>query len=425
MNEQHIMEPGNVNWLESGGDYYSRLADAHQTPFYLYDIAAMRQRVEAVRSASAGLADVYYAVKANPNLALLEALHGCVDGLDISSGGELQQSLAAGYDAACLSFAGPAKTMDELEQSVAAGVGHISIESVRELDDCIAAARKLGKPAEIVLRVNPEFLNRAFGLKMGGRAVQFGVDEECLGEVLPKIAAASDALRFHGIHIYAGSQCFEAAAVVDGVKNTLRIAQQIERDSALVCRVINLGGGFGISHTEVDKALLLGELGPLLTPVLRDFRASAAGERTIVFELGRYLSADAGLYVTRIVSAKASRGKQFFTADGGLHHHLAAAGTFGAAFRSNFLLANLTRPDAGPIKCSIAGPSCNPTDLLASNAMIAEPRAGDLIGVLRSGSYGLTASPIQFLGRRTPVELIKDGGDVRVARQARGILDLN
>lgn len=213
--------------------------------------------------------------------------------------------------------------------------------------------------------------------------------------------------------------------MVEGVRNTLRIAQQIEARSSLLCRVINLGGGFGISHTEVNKELSLSALGVELTPVLHEFHAASDIQRHLVFELGRYLVADAGLYVTRVVSAKHSRGKQFFTADGGLHHHLAAAGTFGAAFRSNFLLANLTRPNAEPIKCSIAGPSCNPTDLLASNAMIAEPEIGDLIGVLRSGSYGLTASPIQFLGRRTPVELIQSGGEVSVARPARGILDLN
>ncbi|MFK8016063.1 MAG: alanine racemase [Gammaproteobacteria bacterium] len=418
-------QPGHVNWPSLGAAEYERLAQAHATPYYLYDVAAIRRRIEAVRGAFAGAAHVYYAVKANPNLELLRALHDTADGLDISSGGELEQALAAGYEAEHLSFAGPAKTVEELRASVTAGVGNISVESVRELNDCIRIANELGKPADIVLRVNPEFLNRAFGLKMGGRAVQFGVDEETLGDVLPLIEAAGEHLRFHGIHIYAGSQCFDADAVVDGVENSLRIAREIESTSSLVCRVINLGGGFGISHTEADKELDIVELGEKLTPILQAFHASGDTERHIVFELGRYLTADAGLYVTRVISEKASRGKQFYTADGGLHHHLAAAGTFGAAFRANFMLENLSHPTGEPIKCSIAGSSCNPTDLLASNAQIAQPHVGDLVGVLRSGSYGLTASPIQFLGHRTPVELIKDGDRVYVARVARGILDLN
>ena len=115
--------------------------------------------------------------------------------------------------------------------------------------------------------------------------------------------------------------------------------------------------------------------------------------------MGRYLAAPAGIYVTRVIGTKVSRGKQFFMVDGGLHHHLSAAGTFGTALRSNFIVGNLTRPDAELIRCNIAGPSCNPTDLIGVNIELPQPKIGDLIGVFNSGAYGFTSSPLYLFGR--------------------------
>ena len=137
------------------------------------------------------------------------------------------------------------------------------------------------------------------------------------------------------------------------------------------------------------------------------------------------LTADTGIYVTRVVAGKLSRGKTFVACDGGLNHHLAAAGTFGAALRGNFPLRNLTSPTAAPVACNVAGPSCNPTDLLGIDVRIAEPREGDLLGVLMSGSYGLTASPLLFLGRPTPVELVRCDGEIVVGRRSHPMTDFN
>lgn len=106
--------------------------------------------------------------------------------------------------------------------------------------------------------------------------------------------------------------------------------------------------------------------------------------------------------INAVISSKESRGKAFFMVDGDLHHNLAAAGSFGAAFRANFLQRNLSRPEAAVIKCSIAGPSCNPTDLLGIDVELPKPKVGDLIGVLKSGSYGFTASPYFSSGGRLP-----------------------
>ncbi len=401
------------------------LARKHETPLYLYDADTVAERVQGVRNAFEGLACVYFAVKANPNLELLRSLRNSVDGLDISSGGELEQAVLAGHAASSLSFAGPAKSAEELAAAVRQGVGCISVESRREIDGCIEAAKQCNRRANVVVRVNPRFLNRAFGMKMGGRAAQFGIDEEELGDALEVVASAREWLDFRGLHVYAGSQCFDVEGAAEGIRDTLRIAMQAERDSGLRCGLVNLGGGFGVSHNEAGRAIQLADLGRELVPTLREFIGDGPNRRTVLFELGRYLVADAGLYVTRVIGSKRSRGKLYFMLDGGLHHHLAAAGTFGTALRGNFVLENLTRPDAPPVRCQLAGPSCNPTDLLGVDVDLPHPEPGDLIGVLKSGSYGLTASPVLFLGRRTPVELVIQAGRVTVGRRSMSVVDFN
>ena len=160
------------------------LADRYGTPYFLYDVDEIVRRIELVRESLAGLVEVYYAVKANPNLELLRRLRTVADGLDISSGGELEQASLAGFDMAKISFAGPAKTASELTASIQNGVGCISIESLRELMECVRISRQLGRKANIVVRINPQQVNRSFGMKMGGKAAQFGVDEEDLGSIV-------------------------------------------------------------------------------------------------------------------------------------------------------------------------------------------------------------------------------------------------
>jgi diaminopimelate decarboxylase len=412
------------HWLDMAPADWEGLAQAHGTPFYLYDADVVSQRIRAVRESLQRHVHVYYAVKANPNLMLMRAVQPVADGADISSAGELVQAQLAGFDPACISFAGPAKTDAELEVAIRAGVGCISVESLREIDACARIAGRSGHRASILLRVNPALANRAYGLKMGGRPVQFGIDEEALPEAEARILAQRAQLDFRGVHAYVGSQCFEASGVVDATRNALRIAREIELRSGLRCAKINMGGGFGVSHGEEARELDLETLARDLVPLLAAHR-STAPQCDLIFELGRFLTAQAGIYVTRVISIKSSRGKAFVACDGGLHHHLAAAGTFGAAMRSNFALRNLTRPQASVAGCDIAGPSCNPTDLLGVNAQLPQPLEGDLLGVLMSGSYGLTASPLLFLGRQTPVELVRAGGEVAVGRRSHSMTDFN
>jgi diaminopimelate decarboxylase len=153
--------------------------------------------------------------------------------------------------------------------------------------------------------------------------------------------------------------------------------------------------------------------GKLLDDYREDSRLS--GSR-FIFELGRYLVAKAGIYVTRVVEVKSSRGKTFAVTDGGMNHHLTATGNMGQVFRKPYPLLNLSRVEEETESVGVAGPCCTPLDLFGTDIPLAEPRPGDLIGVFYSGAYGYSASNLGFLSHPSPAEVLTYGGEAHLLR---------
>ena len=135
-----------------------------------------------------------------------------------------------------------------------------------------------------------------------------------------------------------------------------------------------------------------------------------------MFELGRYLVADAGVYVTRVVDVKDTRGTTFVVTDGGMNHHLTATGNMGQVFRKPFPLANLSRLGGPDASVTVAGPLCTPLDVFGTKIELGEPRVGDLVGVFYSGAYGYSASNLGFLSHATPAEVLLHEGSLHVLR---------
>jgi len=408
------------------GDFsFEEIAEKYGTPFYLYDLNTIKKKIGDFREAFGNDIELFYAIKANPNLEILKAIREDLDGLDISSIGEMEQSLLAGYDAGQLSFAGPGKTRVELEEAIKQGVGIISAESIRELKDIKKIALKLCVRANIAIRINPKLLINEFAIKMGGKATQFGIDEEDIHDAIEYVRQNGDAFNVLGIHIYAGTQCMNEEALSKNILNTLEIAWQLKEIYGFECRWINFGGGFGVSYYDENVDINLNMIAESIKGPMEKFKASTKGEPRLVIELGRYLVSEAGIYVTRVISEKKSRGEDFFVLDGGMNHHLAASGNLGAMLRKNYLVKNLTNPDLLEQKCNLVGPLCTPLDLMGRNVILEQPRVGDLIGFLNSGSYGFTASPLLFLGHEIPIELMARHNEISVIRKRKGISDFN
>ena len=390
--------------LVIGGMPLSRLAErVGQTPFFAYDRALLAARAAQLRQALPAGIKLHYAMKANPMPAVVACMARLVDGIDVASAGELKVALDAGADPAEVSFAGPGKRDPELRQAVAAGV-LVNVESMRELPVLAAASQALGLPARVAIRVNPDFELKGSGMKMGGGPKQFGIDAEAVPEALQWIGR--EGLAFEGFHLFAGSQNLRAESICDAQRQSYALALRLAEHARTPVRFLNLGGGFGIPYFPGEQRLDLAPIGANLA-ALQERARSEMPEVSFVIELGRYLVGEAGIYVTRIVDRKVSRGQVYLVADGGLHHHLAASGNFGQVVRKNYPATIGNRAGSSEREqSSVVGPLCTPLDLLADRMDLPVAAIGDLAVVFQSGAYGPSASPAAFLGHPACVEVL-------------------
>ena len=391
--------------LEVGGIPLDRLAGrVGSTPFFAYDRALLNQRISHLRETLPGDIDLSYAVKANPMPAIVQHLSGLVDSFDVASAGEMRVALDTPTPPRRVSFAGPGKTPAELEQAIAAGVT-IEMESETEAERVAAIGARLGVRPRVAVRVNPDFQVKGSGMRMGGGPQQFGVDAERVPALLDRLAGTG--VEFLGFHIFAGSQNLNAEILCEAQRKTVELALRLAEHSSEPIHYLNIGGGFGIPYFERDQPLDLAAIGDNLRGLMTDAIRPNLPDARVVVELGRYIVGECGVYVTRVVDRKESRGKIFLVVDGGLHHQLAASGNFGQVIRRNYPVAIGNPAQNDPSETvSVVGCLCTPLDLLADDVVLPRADTGDLVVIFQAGAYGLTASPTAFLGHPAPLEVL-------------------
>lgn len=389
--ELHIAGRSTDSWVAEAGD----------TPLFVYDLAIAAARIDRCRRAFPGI-DLHYAIKANPFPPLLTAMAPRVDGFDVASRGEMVRALTVKPPGA-VSFAGPGKRDGELAAAIDQGVT-INLESEGEADRALAIGERLGLTPRLAVRVNPDVELRGSGMKMGGRPSPFGVDADRAAALVHRLIDAG--AEWRGFHIYAGSQSLDADAIVDTQAATLALAGRLAEGAGAAPPLVNLGGGFGVPYFAGDRALDVERIGAALTEALARRPVILADSR-FALELGRWLVAEAGVYLTRVVDRKDSGGETFLVCDGGLNHQLAATGNLGAVVRRNYPLALARAVNAAPVETvSVVGPLCTPLDRLGDRVALPRAEVGDLIAVFLAGAYGATASPSAFLGHPPATELL-------------------
>lgn len=388
--------------LVIGGRTAAEWVGEHGSPLFVYDPAIVAARVAAFRAAFPAV-DLHYAIKANPHAALLQAIAPLVDGLDVASAGELERALAV-KAAASISFAGPGKRDVELAAAIRAGAT-LNVESEGEAVRALAIGDRLGIAPRLAVRVNPDMELKGSGMKMGGRPSPFGVDAERAAELAKELVRRGADWR--GFHIFAGSQALDSQALIETQAATLGLAERLSDEAGHAPPLVNLGGGFGIPYFAGDTPVDLAVIGAALTENMRNCSLTNAGT-SYAIELGRWLVGEAGVYLTRVIDRKRSRGETFLIVDGGLHHQLAASGNFGTVVRRNYPVAvadklNISSSDED---VSVVGCLCTPLDRLADRVSLPHADAGDIIAIFLAGAYGATASPSAFLGHPAPVEVL-------------------
>ncbi|MEJ1921988.1 pyridoxal-dependent decarboxylase, exosortase A system-associated [Microbacterium sp. KHB019] len=391
--------------LRVGGMPLSRLAErVGSTPFFAYDRGLLDARIDALRAALPATLELSYAMKANPMPAIVQHLARRVDRIDVASGLEMRTALDTSIPAGKVSFAGPGKAPAEIRQAVAAGV-IVEVESTTEMKRVIQAGDDLGIVPRVAIRVNPDFAVKGSGMRMGGGPQQFGIDAETVPAVLAEYAGTG--VEILGFHVFAGSQNLNAAIIAEAQRHTVDLISSFAEHLPTPIRYLNLGGGFGIPYTERDQPLDLSAVAEDLHRLVDGPIARRLPDATPVIELGRFIVGECGVYVTRVLDRKVSRGRTYLVVDGGMHHQLAASGNFGQAIRRNYPLVVGNRvAAAGGESVNVVGCLCTPLDLLGDDVALPDADVDDLIVIFQQGAYGLTASPTAFLGHPAPAEVL-------------------
>jgi len=391
--------------LTVGGLPLGRLTErVGSTPFFAYDRGLLTDRVRLLRATLPADIQLSYAVKANPMAAVVQHLSGLVDSFDVASAGEMATALDTSMPPSRVSFAGPGKTEIELTRAVAADVT-IELESETEADRVVAIGDRLGIRPRVAVRVNPDFEVKGSGMRMGGGPQQFGVDAERVPTLLKELGTAD--VELLGLHIFAGSQNLRAELLCDAQRKTVELALRLAQEMPGPLRYLNIGGGFGIPYFAKDEPLDLSAIGANLAELMTTSIRPNLPDARVVIELGRYIVGECGVYVTRVVDRKLSRGRTYLVVDGGLHHQLAASGNFGQVIRRNYPLAVGNRmADESSETVNVVGSLCTPLDLLGDKVDLPTAQVGDLIVVFQAGAYGLSASPTAFLGHPAPAEVL-------------------
>jgi diaminopimelate decarboxylase len=382
------------------------LTGKHPTPFYVYSASAVRAKYRLLKDQFPAF-DICYSLKANPNPAVCRLLADAGAGAEVSSPGELATALGAGFAPENIIYVAPAKSPADIERALAAGIYAIVADSASELELVESAARKLGRPARVLLRINTlESQPEAKEVMVGGPS-KFGFDEE---RVVAEVAGLGlKQARIAGIQVYSASQVLDPAWLAEHIEYVLKLAQRWSRELVFKLECVDFGGGFGIPYNEHDKELNLGLVAAEIQKSLAEFRQANPGCR-LMFESGRYLVAEAGVFVTRVVRVKESRGRVFAICDGGMNAF--ARPVFMRIRHPVRLLNKLGQKPT--LEVDVCGPICTPLDCIAKGARLPQTEPGDMVGLLNAGAYGYSMSLLDFMSLGRPAELLADSGELRL-----------
>lgn len=382
------------------------IADAVGTPCFVYSSRAIRENYRLLAAAFSPLdSHVFYAVKANANLALLRLLAQENSCFDIVSGGELYRLNRVGIDPKRIIFSGVGKTAEELAQAVELGIFAVVVESPEELAMLGEVAG--GRQVDVSLRVNPDVDAGTHPyISTGLRRQKFGIDPAQLPRTL-ELLEAFPQLRLVGLGAHIGSQILDVAPYVEAFIRVRDIADRI-RTSFPSLAWLDVGGGFGIPYRGEEPFDLEG-LARRLSRERRDY--------PVLLEPGRFIVGPAGVLLTRIIRHKANHDKHFVVVDGAMNDLLRPA-LYGSWHE--ILPVRQGTPE---LTADVVGPVCESADFLGQDRELPRPVPGECLAVMDAGAYGSAASS-NYNGRPRAAEILVEGAQFRLIRRRESFSDL-
>lgn len=398
--------------LHAEGVPLDTIADAASTPTYVYSASAVRRQYRRLAAAFAAVPHrIHYSVKANSSLALLRLLHSEGAGVDVVSGGELYRAREAGYGDGDIVFSGVGKTARELHDALAAGVRFVNVESEGELLLLDAVARERGVQAPVALRVNPEVAvdSPHEYIRTGEKGHKFGIPFDEVADAA-QLARSLSNLELVGLDMHIGSQLVTFEPYGAALLRVLGLLTRLRADGAEGLRYLDVGGGLGVTYLDEPAA----DLERFARGVIDATRGLGV---TLVLEPGRFIVAEAGVLLTRVLYRKRSGGKEYVVVDAGMNDLLRPS------HYDAYHAVTAVTPRGGSAVVDVVGPVCESGDFLALDRSIDDVRPGDLVAVHTAGAYGF-AMASNYNSRPRPAEVLVDGTRFAVVTERERYEDL-
>jgi 2-[(L-alanin-3-ylcarbamoyl)methyl]-2-hydroxybutanedioate decarboxylase len=375
---------------------------------YAYDLDALEAHASRVVATLPERYRMFYAMKANGHPRILATLARHVAGFEVASGGEVAKARAVGEHIPVI-FGGPGKTEEEITDALALGVTRFHVESTLELRRVSAVAGRLGRLAEVLLRVNLTGPFPSATLVMAGRPTQFGIGEESLPGAIT-LAKDLPHLRVAGFHLHSVSNVLDADAHLQLLDHYRRMVIGWEDAFGISCEILNFGGGIGVNYADVADQFDWDRFTGGLAQLAAD--AFPPHWREIQFECGRYLTAHCGFYAVEVLDIKRNHGMDYLVVRGGNHHF-----RLPSSWRHNHPFEVVPvdrwplggdRPELRSGRATVVGELCTPKDVLATDVTPGRVRAGDVLVFVLAGAYGWEISHHDFLSHPHPDQLFLD-----------------
>jgi diaminopimelate decarboxylase len=382
------------------------------TPFYLYSSNTLMNHYRAFDSAFAGVPHIIcFALKSNPNSAILRLLGREGAGADIVSGGELFRALRAGIDTQKIVYAGVGKRRDEIEYAIKVGILMFNVESGEELLAIERAAKDMRASARIALRVNPDIDPKTHAyISTGLKENKFGIPIEQALEYYQTAKSLSH-VEVTGIHQHIGSQITEVQPFVDALEKLVGFVKVL-RSAGMDIEYINIGGGLGITYKD-ETPPHPKELAKAIRPLLKESGC------TLVLEPGRAIVGNAGILVTSALYHKDSGEKRFLIVDAGMNDLIRPS-----LYEAYHEIRPVSEPAApGNTVLDVVGPICESGDFLAKEREMPEVRQGELLAVMGAGAYAFSMSS-NYNSRPRVAEVLVKGSEYYIVRERETYNDL-
>jgi diaminopimelate decarboxylase len=401
--------------LSCGNVSLESLAKRYGTPLYVYSADQVAERLGLFQSALAGRDHlVCYAVKANSALAILKLLAARGAGFDVVSGGELERVIAAAPEAVeRVVFSGVGKTAAEIDLALEAGILEFNVESEAELELLAVRARKLRRRARFALRVNPDvFADTHPYISTGLREHKFGIDIRQAKRIYVS-AKGNRWLEAHGVSVHIGSQIRSAAPFGAAMERVAKLVRELGREG-IVLRSVDAGGGLGIDYHggAFDAAAKVGEYTAALEQALKGF------DGRLLLEPGRFIVAQAGALVARVLQVKRNGEKTFVITDTAMNDLIRPA-----LYQAHHEIVPVRRRAGRPRTVDVVGPVCETGDFFARDRKLGPVEPGDLVALLDAGAYGMAQSS-NYNTRPRAAEVLVEGAKARLIRRRETMADL-